>query len=627
MIETPLPNSSSTHSQRTLQLAWLLAITLIVVLWGGTAEALRHRQNLLRIEQQTDQQHWLQQAQRAVDFSLRTLVKDISLFSQGSSGLSRSATELSQLRDGLLWQVSADKVLQQHGQAQPLDTAAIENVRQLLQVGPDANRLQIYPANRSASGKHSEWLQVVVMECNDSHCPSALTGFVMLSQLLDEDLLAQHPAIAITDENRNILAGNPHADSHGDSDFSAFQYIRLNQVNLQLAMQLHGQHIIRSFNAFTLGTLATSMLLTALLLLFMTRVSRLLKRQSDEHQQLAHMQQMLSLTNTSLREKMRKLIDEQRDQQTLIETVQVGVLIVDSSDLSILTCNDVAARMTGMSRQLLQQQPLPELFVHSARCHELLAVLQEQQIVTDREAQLKSRNEKLCWSMTSMRYMQFRERHAIAVSLIDISERIAHAQRLQDEKLATERALAQLQATQHELYQRATTDELTALPNRRHFMSYAGKCLDKARIDASTISMALIDLDHFKQINDRFGHPAGDAVLIFFARHLATSLPVVAMPGRMGGEEFAVILPDTSQQEAHVLIDRIRSELENKSCQTEQHTLSITFSAGIASSTPQNALDLDSLLKCADQAMYAAKAHGRNRVESHQEPGTQPSAL
>ncbi|MDC7711080.1 sensor domain-containing diguanylate cyclase [Vogesella indigofera] len=619
MTPTLPPEQQAPEAQRArrlLRLSWVLTLLVLAVMWGGVIEGLRQRQSLLSAQQQTQQAEWLRLSSAAVDDRLRNLYKELQLFANDQPSLARDATQLFPLQGGSLWLVDASQQQQLRGQQQPLSSAAVQQVRQWLQspaVHPALTVLPL-PVIDKRPG-NSELLQVVLPLCELERCHSALTGFLRVSELLDPEQLVDHPAYAVLDINGSVLASNGSMDFNGHN-LTQVATTRLGQVPLLLAANYRSSQIIRSFNLFALSLLGVALVLSCLLLLLMWRISQILLHVEHSSSQFNHAQQLLALTNSSLREKMRTLIDEQRDQQTLIETVQVGVLIVDASELSILTSNDAAARMLGMSRQMLQRQTLPALFHNPQRCEELLAVLQEQQIVTDREAQLNNHNHKVCWSMTSMRYLQFRERHAIAVSLIDITERIAHAQRLQDEKQATERALAQLQATQHELYQRATLDDLTGLANRRHFLSFAGKALERARLADDTVAVALIDLDHFKNINDHYGHAAGDAALQHFASNLRAALPDSAMAGRMGGEEFALLLPDTSLGEAHAIVDVLRNGIAAQCFHTDGQQLQLTFSAGVVASRNGHAHDLSELLKLADKALYRAKANGRNCVES-----------
>jgi len=158
------------------------------------------------------------------------------------------------------------------------------------------------------------------------------------------------------------------------------------------------------------------------------------------------------------------------------------------------------------------------------------------------------------------------------------------------------------------------TDPLTQVPNRRGFLETAERLLTRTRFAHGPVALLMFDLDGFKDINDKYGHQTGDEVLIAFCR-LATSMQRPAdLFGRIGGEEFASLLPDTEQQDALALAERLRTAFEGMSHTVAGLALKATVSAGIAVSDDAN-VDLTALLRAADQALYRAKELGRNRVE------------
>jgi len=124
----------------------------------------------------------------------------------------------------------------------------------------------------------------------------------------------------------------------------------------------------------------------------------------------------------------------------------------------------------------------------------------------------------------------------------------------------------------------------------------------------------MFDLDRFKSINDRFGHPAGDAVLVAFCQVATSLLRPTDLFGRIGGEEFASLLPDTDWQNALGLAERLRAAFEAKVHTVAERPLTATVSVGVAISDDES-LDLFALMDAADQALYRAKALGGNRVE------------
>lgn len=157
-------------------------------------------------------------------------------------------------------------------------------------------------------------------------------------------------------------------------------------------------------------------------------------------------------------------------------------------------------------------------------------------------------------------------------------------------------------------------DPLTGLPNRRGFLARALPAMAAARRNGGTCSVMMLDLDRFKAINDNFGHPAGDAVLRGVAVAISQSVRGGDVAGRLGGEEFALLLPDGLADAAQVA-DRLRSVVAGEVAHPAGADHLVTFSAGVAALDPAGGESaLENALAAADRALYAAKAGGRDRV-------------
>lgn len=156
----------------------------------------------------------------------------------------------------------------------------------------------------------------------------------------------------------------------------------------------------------------------------------------------------------------------------------------------------------------------------------------------------------------------------------------------------------------------AATDPLTELPNRRTFTNHVADDIERRRQTGGESTLALIDIDFFKQVNDCHGHTTGDAVLCRLAGEVRRRLRAADVLARWGGEEFAALLPDTSCDEAAGIIDRLRAEIACLRLPGGGRTLALTFSAGIA----PLGTDLDRAVRFADERLYEAKRRGRNRV-------------
>lgn len=172
-------------------------------------------------------------------------------------------------------------------------------------------------------------------------------------------------------------------------------------------------------------------------------------------------------------------------------------------------------------------------------------------------------------------------------------------------------------------YKRASlVDPLTEVANRRAFMVNGERILRRARSDEHQVALLAFDIDRFKAINDTYGHAMGDRVLIAFCRVVVASLRPHDFLGRIGGEEFACVLPRTSFGEAKAVAERLRREFAAVAFQAGERTLSATVSIGVAMLDS----DLASGLAAADAALYRAKIGGRNRVEADEAHAAIPAA-
>ena len=164
-----------------------------------------------------------------------------------------------------------------------------------------------------------------------------------------------------------------------------------------------------------------------------------------------------------------------------------------------------------------------------------------------------------------------------------------------------------------ELQRKATTDPLTKLLNRGAIMELLERELARAR-RGTPVSVAMIDADHFKRVNDTYGHPVGDQVLTEIARRIRSGIRDCDDAGRYGGEEFLVLLNNCDANHAHIAGERIRSAVAKRPIESTAGPLDITVSVGITTYGPHPTAG-DELVAACDRALYAAKANGRNRVE------------
>lgn len=159
----------------------------------------------------------------------------------------------------------------------------------------------------------------------------------------------------------------------------------------------------------------------------------------------------------------------------------------------------------------------------------------------------------------------------------------------------------------------AHTDVLTGLLNRKGFFDQAQRLLLRHRADGMPSAVLMLDIDHFKRINDSYGHAAGDAVLSAFGERLRASVRPEDCVGRLGGEEFAALLLNLPSERAAQVADRLREHWQDQCVRVHGQVLSATVSIGVCTFQPSEQVDLEAMLRHADQALYAAKNAGRNR--------------
>lgn len=172
-----------------------------------------------------------------------------------------------------------------------------------------------------------------------------------------------------------------------------------------------------------------------------------------------------------------------------------------------------------------------------------------------------------------------------------------------------------LRSSLHNSMEMAVMDQLTGLHNRRYLDSHLSALFDESALRARSLSILILDIDHFKAVNDTYGHDAGDEVLREFANRVRACTRAIDVVARFGGEEIVAILPDTAIDAAYAVAERIREQVHNEPfiVQDGRHSINVTVSIGVTSRRAGDAT-AEVLFKRADQALYRAKQDGRNRV-------------
>ncbi|MEJ2758193.1 MAG: diguanylate cyclase [Anaerolineales bacterium] len=198
---------------------------------------------------------------------------------------------------------------------------------------------------------------------------------------------------------------------------------------------------------------------------------------------------------------------------------------------------------------------------------------------------------------------------------LETTRKISDALKEQNQELRKEVRLRK--RTQAKLEELSQKDPLTGLFNRRHFFELAEREFTRSRRYSRPVSMIMIDLDHFKTVNDTHGHLVGDEILAQLAHRITENSREVDIVGRYGGEEFIILLPETTLDDAMILAKRIWNSLTHRPINTSSLMLPIEVSMGVSSCNCKKDLSLYELIDQADQALYRAKDLGRNRIEAY----------
>jgi diguanylate cyclase (GGDEF)-like protein len=189
----------------------------------------------------------------------------------------------------------------------------------------------------------------------------------------------------------------------------------------------------------------------------------------------------------------------------------------------------------------------------------------------------------------------------------------ANAFQAETARRSLEVEIAERRQLENELRRLATTDGLTGALNRAELLSLAQHALERGRIGGQKLAALMLDVDHFKTINDRFGHAGGDRALVQLVDILRAAIREIDLVGRLGGEEFAIVLPNTTAAAAYRVAERLRARIADTPVVFEGQIIPMTVSIGLAE---QLAADrsVETVMSRADQALYRAKESGRNRV-------------
>jgi diguanylate cyclase (GGDEF)-like protein/PAS domain S-box-containing protein len=316
------------------------------------------------------------------------------------------------------------------------------------------------------------------------------------------------------------------------------------------------------------------------------RAERTLGQYRDHVDELTRVEQALRRSGDNLR--------------MVLGAAPVALVLTRLRDQHVVLANERCAALFEVPLDDVVGQRTRDYYVMPDERDKVIGTLVEQGQLDAVLVRLKKRGGAEFWAEMSARIVELDGQRCSLVGIFDVT-----AQKDLEERL---RALA-------------TLDSLTGAANRRHFVELAEREHERSLRAGSPLSLCLFDADHFKNINDHFGHVAGDHVLSAIAQAARGALRTSDVLGRLGGEEFAMLLPDTDLAGALVVAERVRAAVAATEVQGREVRLAgaaasirVTVSVGVAERRGQE--PIEPLLKRADRALYAAKDLGRDRVRA-----------
>ena len=309
---------------------------------------------------------------------------------------------------------------------------------------------------------------------------------------------------------------------------------------------------------------------------------------------------------TQLKRLQEQLERDERGLRFLVEESPVPLVITRVHDSVQLFANRAADELFRADHTSRSGKLLRDLWVEPAQRRSVVEQVLREGVVRGLETQFLRYDGSPVWLLLSVTHTQYRGDEALVFAFKDITP---------------------TKEREHTLRALAYTDPLTGVANRRSFLARAAAALQEAKIQGKPLAVLALDIDHFKQINDVYGHPTGDRALRSFSQVCQQLARDDALLGRLGGDEFAIVLPRSDDGVAYDFAQRLRLAVqENATIEHAPLRLQLTTSIGIAHHPCEHLTEcgLDDLLARADQALYRAKQRGRNRVElwtGHDQPG------
>ncbi|MFH1058727.1 MAG: diguanylate cyclase [Pseudomonadota bacterium] len=303
--------------------------------------------------------------------------------------------------------------------------------------------------------------------------------------------------------------------------------------------------------------------------------------------------------------------------EQIIDALSQGLLVLDR-DLRVVLWNRWMALHSGLEAGAVVGRVITEVFPDLIKKGFVWKV--QQVFKLGNYAFFSQKLHRYLFPLSSAQYLQNRyermQQNAVVAPLRGKENQVDYVCISVQDYTDTVMYQERLEETTRRLELMSQTDHLTQVANRRHLFDRLSGEINRSLRLGEPLSLAILDVDHFKQVNDNFGHLCGDQVLMDLAHLLRGSLRRYDLVGRYGGEEFCLVLPNTKLADSLALVDRLRQKVADNEFSYNDTKMRITLSAGIACTEDQpDVLSADQLLGQADGALYLAKTRGRNRSE------------
>nr|WP_294865801.1 diguanylate cyclase [uncultured Pseudogulbenkiania sp.] len=312
-------------------------------------------------------------------------------------------------------------------------------------------------------------------------------------------------------------------------------------------------------------------------------------------------------------ERTAQLAESEARQKQLVDAAPFPLVLSRLSDGVITYANERAERMFKGRLRSTQGLTVDDFYVSTQTRDEVAALMRDKGQLRDHEVRLQDTGGRVFWALISCTLVRSAGTLHVITGINDISERKRLEHSLKTANEALRQHLNEIESLQSGLKEQLVRDPLTGVFNRRYLDDALPRVLAHTLALGKPVALLMLDADHFKRINDTYGHKAGDCVLSTLGARLRDSLRSNDMVCRYGGEEFLIVLPGMSLEHAIAKAEQLRKVVQQWPIEALDHTLNVTVSIGVACS-PLHAEDAESLVHAADTALYVAKSSGRDRL-------------